>query len=337
MTNDEFEKILEFVRLSEDLKEATNKNIDEIAELAYIKFSVDLDDYDFASQIDELSSEVHQVIEDLRSQYGDLETFKAEFNNNNELRLHLKNTLKSKALIDELKRDFDFDSEDLEFASKIAELVSSIISIRARKDIIPLIHRGLYAEDIKSALDFWNNNTQSEEGKQEATWQREFTTRKAILERVLGGKVTLLQSQAHVGGAALNGRGDKITDYMFFHSDTRNVTLVEIKTPHTPLLGKPYRSTYALSDELSGTIAQVLTQRVELTKHFFSKVYTSQTQFDVNAPKCYIIVGNLGVELGTDEQKRKAFELQRQAVAASTIIITFDELYDQFAKFNVVK
>lgn len=339
ISDDEFEKIFALVKLSEDLKDATNKSIDEIAELAYMKFEVDLDENFFASQIDDLGCEIRDVLTDLKSKYiGDSynrEKLKSEIASDRELRLHLNNTLKSMQLVDEIKSKFDIDLENLEFASKIAELICSVTMMRARKDLIPLIHRGLYSEDIKSALAFWADNAGSEAGKLESTWQQEFSNRKSILERIIGGRVSLLLSQAHVGGDGLNGKGDKITDYMFHHSDTRNVTLVEIKTPHTTLLGKSYRGTFALSDELSGSIAQVLTQRVELTKHFFAKVHSSETPFEVNAPKCYIVVGNLGAELGVDIQKKKAFEMHRQAVGAAVTIITFDELYDLFSKFNV--
>ncbi|WP_338819860.1 Shedu anti-phage system protein SduA domain-containing protein [Acidovorax temperans] len=339
MNDDEFERILQFYKLSEDLKTATNKNLEEIAELAYVKFGVDLDEYDFASQIAELDSEIRDVVVGLKSKYGgepyDVENLKLEIRGNRELGLHLSNTLRAKNLIDEIRSDFDLDLENLELASKVAKLVSCVVKIRARKDIIPLIHRGLYAEDIKSALEFWSRNAGSDLGKLESTWQQEFSTRKSILERVIEGRISFLQAQAHVGGDSLNGRGDKITDYMFHHSDTRNVSLVEIKTPCTKLLGKSYRGTYALSDELSGTIAQVLTQRVELTKHFFSKVHISEIPFEVNAPKCYIVSGNLGKEFEGDLQKKRAFEMHRQAVVAAVTIITFDELYDQFSKFNV--
>lgn len=340
LEDDELNRFWELVKLSEDLKEATDKSIDQVAELAYMKLDIDFDEYGFKSQIDDLDDEVLNVIEDVKSKYGgeshDVEKLKIEVKRNRELRLHLFNIQKAKKLIDEIKTDFDIDSENLEFVSKIAELVSNILKMRARNDIVPLIHRGLYSEDIKSALSFWKSNAESNDGKIEATWQNEFTKRRGILERVLGGRVSFLQSQAHVGGEGLDGRGDKVTDFAFRHSDTHNITLVEIKTPHTTLLGKKYRDTYALSHELSGTIAQVLTQRVEIIKHFFGKQYVSPIKFEVNAPKCFIIVGNLRKELGNDVQKLNAFELHRQAVSAAVTIITFDELYDLFAKFNVV-
>lgn len=336
---DEIEKILALVQLSENLTDATNKNIDEIAELVYLKFDMDFDYMDFASQIDEIKNELTGNVKELKEKYGgnpyDINKMKNELDRNKELLLHLKNMLKTKKIIDELKTNFDFEDENLEFASKVANLIPGVISMRARKDIIPLIHRGVYSEDIKNALTFWRENELSERGKLESTWQQELTQRKAILERVIGGRVSLLHTQAHVGSDGLNGKGDKITDYMFHHTDTRNVTLVEIKTPHTILLGKTYRNTYALSEDLSGTVAQVLTQRVELTKHFFSKAHTSTAPFEFNAPKCYIVVGNIRNELGTDEQKIRAFEMHRQAVSSAVTIITFDELYDQFAKFNV--
>lgn len=337
--DDDFEKLWNFVKLSEDIKGATNRDIDEIAELAYMKLGVDLEEFDFESQLDELDEEIREIVVEIKSNYGgepyEKEKLRLAIEANRELKLHLSNTLKAKKLIDEIKEDYDLESEDLALASKTAELVSSIIKARARKDIIPLIHRGLYAEDIKSALNFWSINATSEKGRHESTWQEEFTSRRSILERVIGGRIKLLQTQAHVGAPGVDGKGDKITDYLFHHSDTRNVAIVEIKTPHTSLLGKAYRGTFALSEELSGTIAQVLTQRVELTKHFFQKSYESAIQFEVNAPKCYIIAGNLSAELSDDSQRKKAFEMQRHAVSSAVTIITFDELYDQFAKFNV--
>lgn len=338
-SDDEFERMLQFYLLSDDLRSATNKNLDEIAELAYTKLDLDFDDCDFESQLHDLHNEVRTIIDDLKAKYGgnpyNEEKFKTEINSNRELNLHLKNLAKVVKIIHQIKTEFNLDEENLDFASKIANLVSNVIKVHAQKDIIPLIHRGLYAEDIKSALDFWDKNASSEEGKLESTWQNEFTSRKSILERVIGGRVSLLQPQAHVGGNSLNGKGDKITDYMFQHSDTRNVTLIEIKTPHTKLLGNSYRGTYSLSNDLSGTIAQVLIQRSDLIKHYFSKVHESPIPFEVNAPKCYIVVGNIGEEFGDIEEKKIAFEIHRHAVGAAVTIISFDELYDQFSKFNV--
>ena len=340
MTDEELVKMFSIVELSENLTDATNKNIDEIAELVYLKFLIDLDDYDFASKFDELETEVTDVVKEIKVKYGGspfhFETMRSVMKQDKELFLYVQNAINTKKLIDEIKGDYAFEDENLEFATKIGELIYRIICMRARKDIIPLIHRGAYSEDIKNALIFWRNNEYSENGKIESTWQQEFNDRKAILERVLGGRVTLLRPQAHVGSEGLDGKGDKIADYMFHHGDTRNVTLVEIKTPATQLLGKSYRNTYSLSDELSGTVAQVLTQRVELTKNFFAKAHTSKMSFEVSAPKCYIVVGNIKAELGSDEQKIRAFEMHRQAISASVTVISFDELYDLFSKFNLV-
>ncbi|EXF95365.1 hypothetical protein HK44_026530 [Pseudomonas fluorescens HK44] len=41
---------------------------------------------------------------------------------------------------------------------------------------------------------------------------------------------------------------------------TGNFALIEIKHPQLDLLGKPYRKTYAPSYELSGSVAQIISQ-----------------------------------------------------------------------------
>lgn len=162
MTDEELEKMLSFVKLSENLTDATNRNIDEIAELVYMKFEVNLEDYDFASQFDELEKEVTDAIKEIKTKYGGspflTETIRNAMASDNELYLYVENTVKTKKLVGQIKEDYDFDDENLEFASKIGELIYRIICMRARKDIIPLIHRGAYSEDIKNALIFWRNN-----------------------------------------------------------------------------------------------------------------------------------------------------------------------------------
>ncbi len=62
-----------------------------------------------------------------------------------------------------------------------------------------------------------------------------------VLSLLFGYPIVLVLSQAHVGGTTLSGRGGKIADFMVKNEATSNVALVEIKTPHTPLLANEFR------------------------------------------------------------------------------------------------
>lgn len=139
-----------------------------------------------------------------------------------------------------------------------------------------------------------------------------------------------------MGASGLSGAGGRITDYLLANHQTGNVTLVEIKTPHTPLLGKIYRGTYPVSEHLSGAVAQVLIQRNELMKNFYMKHYFARGQrFEVDAPQCVVILGSAENELA-DPAKAAAFEIQREALAGRVRLMTFDELYGRFSTFNMV-
>lgn len=90
---------------------------------------------------------------------------------------------------------------------------------------------------------------------------------------------------------------------------------------------------FALSYELSGAIAQVLVQRNELMKHYFSKAKESGVDFEVFAPQCIVIAGMLSK---LPKRQVKSFEMQRAAVRPAVQIWTYDELYDRFGSFNLV-
>lgn len=229
------------------------------------------------------------------------------------------------------------DGDLEEFGALLLEAVSDIAKVRVFHDVIPLLQRGLYATEVRQALEFWKNNSDDPKvnGK-EGAWQKELTDRIAVLQRALGGKAVLLNDQAHVGSEGFDGKGDRITDFLFQHSDTRNIFLVEIKTPETPLIGIHYRNTYALSEELSGTISQVLLQRHEAMTNYYMKYKKSKVEFNVAAPRCIVIAGRLDKEINNDEFKLAAFEMQRQAVESNVRIITFDELYKDFSSFHLI-
>ncbi|WP_126880667.1 Shedu anti-phage system protein SduA domain-containing protein, partial [Aeromonas dhakensis] len=157
---------------------------------------------------------------------------------------------------------------------------------------------------------------------------------KKLLEHLLGGSISLCYREFGVGSTDISGKGNRRTDFALLHSLSRNINLVEIKTPGTALLSnRRYRGTFGISNDLSGTIAQVLIQKSELMKNFYSKKYNDEVDFEVFAPRCYIICGLLS-DLNDDKDKLRAFEIHRDAVSSHVKIITFDELYRNFLDFN---
>lgn len=241
-----------------------------------------------------------------------------------------------KKCLDSFQENSGFGDFD-DFGALLLAAVSDLNKLRVTHDVIPLLQRGLYASEVRKALEFWRQNCDSPTiSRDEGAWQRELTNRIAVLQRTLGGKAVLLNAQAHVGSEGLDGKGDRITDFLFQHSDTRNIFIVEIKTPETPLLGTSYRNTYPLSEQLSGTVSQVLLQRHEAMTNYYTKRVKSDIDFNVAAPRCVVIVGRLDKEISDDKIKLAAFEMQRQAIESNVRVVTFDELYKDFSSFHLL-
>jgi hypothetical protein len=76
---------------------------------------------------------------------------------------------------------------------------------------------------------------------------------------------------------------------------TRNAVLVEIKTPCTPLLGRPYRGdVYNVSTELSGAVMQVRNSKDSLLKSCHALKGESAASFEAYDPPSMVIVGDTG-------------------------------------------
>lgn len=79
-----------------------------------------------------------------------------------------------------------------------------------------------------------------------------------------------MKGKAYVGGKSVLNTGGNIVDFLVKNYLTNNAALVEIKTPGTRLLGRLYRSgVYNPSDELSGSLMQVLNYRSSLQRDFY--------------------------------------------------------------------
>lgn len=168
----------------------------------------------------------------------------------------------------------------------------------------------------------------------EESWQKFLTENAFILRLAFGVPVLLFQGEATVGGRSYSGSGDKRSDFLLRAASTGNLSIIEIKTPQTDLLGKKeYRGgIHAPSTELSSAVAQVLDQRWQLQRNNnqLADDYRRQTPGDMPdrspSPETYAI--QCLVIAGTSPDtliEQKSFELYRNSLVG-VLVLTYDEL-----------
>lgn len=285
---------------------------------------------------DWIDENIEQRVNEEVSRLPDTDKIKEYLNKNSALVRDVSVGRLAKNSISELiefinKSELDSDAET--FAGLLTEAMSDINDFYISTRIVPMVQRGIYATSISELIESMDRNF-VDKRDDESFWQRKFDFNKKLLEHLLGGSISLCYREFGVGSTDISGKGHRRTDFALLHSLSRNISLVEIKTPGTELLSKrKYRGTFGLSNDLSGTISQVLIQKSELMKNFYSKKCNSEVDFEVFAPRCYIICGLLS-DLNNEKDKLRAFEIQRDAVSSHVKIITFDELYRNFLDFN---
>jgi hypothetical protein len=158
----------------------------------------------------------------------------------------------------------------------------------------------------------------------EGAWQAFFVDNPFVLRLAFRLPIMMFGDQVSVGGRKFSGAGDKISDFAVRAAASGNLTLVEIKTPETPLPDTtPYRrDLYPPSRELSGAVNQVLDQRYQLQKSITLLKDTSGIwNVESYAVQGLIIAGRTG----DNEAQLKSLELFRNSLK-SVVVITFDEL-----------
>lgn len=144
--------------------------------------------------------------------------------------------------------------------------------------------------------------------------------------------IIINNDKAYLGGKSIENQGGKIVDFIYKNRLTENTALIEIKTPTTKLLSGKYRDNiFPVSNELSGSVNQILSYRDELQKSYFNLIAHSTQKFQVFNPKCIVVIGCLEIEGFSDEQQ-KSFEIFRSDLR-SVEILTFDELFNKIEQF----
>lgn len=170
------------------------------------------------------------------------------------------------------------------------------------------------------------------DNEKEKFWQDLFKQHPNILSTIIPSVVHIIEDQPYFGGKAIDNKGGTIGDFLY-KSGTNNVSIIEIKTPSTDLLGTEYRNdVFCPSKELSGSIIQIRKQKDNLMKeydHIKRKSIIKEKDFDAYDPKSYIILGNSS-KLNPIELE--SFELFRNSLK-DIEIITFNELIEKLKIF----
>lgn len=184
------------------------------------------------------------------------------------------------------------------------------------------LHTLINITNIHKLLKEWEQNR---ENQSEKFWQSLFLKNKWILSQIFPTPELFFHDESYIGGKGLSNRGGKIIDFLYQHSYTKDITLIEIKTPNTPLLTNEYRNNvYAIHPELSGAISQVLSYKHQAEKDQKGIKEESEEELNFFNPQCVVVAGNLS---SLDNQhKLQSFELFRRELKDITVI-TFDELY----------
>jgi len=160
--------------------------------------------------------------------------------------------------------------------------------------------------------------------KFEERCQNFFMENNWILSNILSMPVTLLGGKVFVGGKNIRNKGGREADFLFRNKLTKNVFIIEIKTPLKKLIDSknPYRKpdVFSMSKELTGGLVQVLDQKDNLQKNFY---FLSQDEdFQSFNPRMVLIIGMLKK---LTKKQVKSFELFRNSIK-DVEIITYDEL-----------
>ena len=180
---------------------------------------------------------------------------------------------------------------------------------------------------FKAAIKFWDANKSNDK---EELWQKFLKNNSWVISQVFSYPAVLFQDKAYVGGKCLANEGGNVVDFIYQNHLTKNIALVEIKTPLQKLLGSVYRGSsqknqvYSISSELAGAASQILNYKDTLQKEFY-KLVSDEKDCDLFNPKGILIIGNLEAE-NFDKSQMRSFELFRNN-SKDIEVITFDELF----------
>lgn len=206
-------------------------------------------------------------------------------------------------------------------AKSIDEAVKkSIIRIKEAIHKVEASINGL--SDFFEVIEIWNNKKVN---KNEYFWHNLIKKYSWLISLIINEPVIIVEDEAYIGGKSIHNKEGNIIDFIYQNKLSGNLALIEIKTPQTKIIGKIYRQTYSLSNELTGSINQLLGYKDHFQKNFYALNQNSNLTFKLISPNAYLIIGN---QERLNKEEKESFELFRKNLNGITII-TFDELFEK--------
>ncbi len=224
------------------------------------------------------------------------------------------------------------DREGIEIVSSVLTAVTDKVSRDSLKKVLNRLGNNQLSElnmsvNLARLEKIYSTIHENLDNDKEEFWQSNILKEyQYIISQVFACPYTIYQEKAYVGGKRLDNSNGNVCDFIYKNKLTDNIALVEIKTPCTDLIGKPYRNTYNISSELSGAVCQVLNYRDSLLKSYFSLSYGGN-DFRAFMPKTIIIIGKIN-DIRNENNKLAAFENFRGSLN-NIVIITYDELCEK--------
>ncbi|SFU73001.1 FoF1-type ATP synthase, membrane subunit b or b' [Aliiroseovarius crassostreae] len=168
----------------------------------------------------------------------------------------------------------------------------------------------------------------------ENKWQKFFEDDPFLLSFAFGYPLVCVNGQSYVGGRRIDGKGEKIGDFLYKNSVNNNAALVEIKKPQSPVVKRCRDGVFGPHDELSGGVTQVLDQRYHFTRKFplhqSDNDWHGENEVADYEIDCVLIVGTMP----TDKDQRRSFQLYRKN-SHGVRIVTFDEVLEMLKNLLV--
>ncbi len=179
-----------------------------------------------------------------------------------------------------------------------------------------------YLKRIKEEIK--NNLNNSDEV---GFWQPLFEKNSWILSQLFNTPYMIMQGCHYVGGKSFDFNGGKKPDFIYQNGITKNVSIIEIKTPVTTLTqNTSYRAgILPITTELTGSLIQLLSQKDSLYKEFNSLKVNSKLDVEANNIHCILLVGNYST---LTPDAKNSFENFRNELR-SISIICYDELLER--------
>lgn len=193
----------------------------------------------------------------------------------------------------------------------------------AEEKQLPELNAILGLANLRAVSRIWQVNDTNDD---EEFWQAAFANHVFVLSQILAYPIIVIKGKAYVGGKHFDNKHGNLVDFLGRVASSGAPVLIEIKTPHTPLLGKEYRKDiFPPSQEITAAISQVLHYRESLMQDFHLITQGQDSGITASDPRCVVIAGSAKREL-TIESRKRSFERYRERLAGLTVL-TFDELF----------